>query len=62
MDWKPDGNDVIAFSWSVSRPVLVSLLLLSGEGLAENLIEKQDPQIRGLTELLHEGDWQEAWP
>jgi DNA sulfur modification protein DndD len=40
---------------------LFQYFFFQGEGLADTLIEKQDPRIReGLTELLHEDDWQEA--
>lgn len=60
--WKPDENAVIAFKLERLMPrSLFHYFFFQGEGLADALIDKQDPQIReGLTELLHEGDWQEA--
>ncbi len=61
-EWKTDNNDVIAFKLERLMPQsLFHYFFFQGEGLADALIDKQDPQIReGLTELLHEGDWQEA--
>jgi DNA sulfur modification protein DndD len=60
--WKEDGDDVIAFKLERLMPrSLFHYFFFQGEGLADTLIEKQDPKIReGLTELLHESDWQEA--
>jgi len=61
-EWKTDESDVIAFKLERLMPrSLFPYFFFQGEGLAEALIDKQDPQIReGLTELLHESDWQEA--
>jgi DNA sulfur modification protein DndD len=61
-EWKSDDSDVIAFKLERLMPrSLFHYFFFQGEGLADALIDKQDPQIReGLTDLLHESDWQEA--
>ncbi len=61
-EWKEDKNQVLQYKLEKLIPrSLFQYFFFQGEGLADTLIEKQDPHIReGLTELLHEDDWQEA--
>jgi DNA sulfur modification protein DndD len=61
-EWKADHNQVIQYKLDRLVPdSLFQYFFFQGEGLADTLIEKQDPKIReGLTELLHEDDWKEA--
>jgi DNA sulfur modification protein DndD len=61
-EWKEDESQVLQYKLEKLIPrSLFQYFFFQGEGLADTLIEKQDPRIReGLTELLHEDDWQEA--
>jgi DNA sulfur modification protein DndD len=60
--WVPDADGVVAHKLERLVPQsLFHYFFFQGEGLADALIEKQDPRIReGLTELLHEDDWEAA--
>lgn len=60
--WRADAEGVIAHKLERLMPrSLFNYFFFQGEGLADALIEKQDPKIKeGLTELLHEDDWQAA--
>ena len=61
-EWKPDQGGILAFKLERLMPrALFHYFFFQGEGLADALIEKQDPKIKeGLSGLLHEDDWQEA--
>jgi len=60
--WRPDDGGVIAHKLQRLVPrSLFDYFFFKGEELANALIEKQDPKIKeGLTELLHEDDWEAA--
>ncbi len=61
-EWVVDGDGVVAHKLERMVPrSLFNYFFFQGEGLADALIEKQDARIReGLTELLHEDDWEAA--
>lgn len=60
--WVADNDGVIAHKLQRLVPrSLFDYFFFKGEELANALIEKQDPKIKeGLTELLHEDDWEAA--
>lgn len=60
--WKIDRDGVYANKLEKLLPKsLFNYFVFKGEELAKALIEKQDPKIKeGLTQLLHEDDWEEA--
>jgi DNA sulfur modification protein DndD len=60
--WKSDLHGVYENKLEKMLPKsLFNYFVFQGEGLAEALIEKQDPRIKeGLTQLLHEDDWEDA--
>jgi DNA sulfur modification protein DndD len=60
--WVTDDDGIIAHNLQRLVPrSLFDYFFFKGEELANALIEKQDPKIKeGLTELLHEDDWEAA--